>query len=49
LFCRFQDKFILYTHKYKLRGYFDRPVIVDSAKTTFYSEKQQLELRLKFA
>jgi hypothetical protein len=37
----------LYSHKYKLRGYFEKPVNVDSAKTKFYTDRQQLEIRLK--
>ncbi len=46
-FFTFQDKFILYSHKYKLRGYFDKPVNVESAKTKFFSDKDLLEMRLR--
>ena len=37
----------MYSHKFKLRGYFERPVSVESASTKFYSDKHQLEIRLK--
>lgn len=39
----------MYSHKYKLRGYFDKPVNVESAKTRFFTDKDQLEMRLKLA
>jgi hypothetical protein len=42
-----QDKFIMYSHKYKLRGWFNEAVNVESAKTKFFTDKHQLELRLR--
>lgn len=40
------NSFYLYTHQYKLRAYFGKPVQPKSTKATFIHEKSVLEIRV---